>query len=186
MGDLVKGPADYLVVGDNNARCSICGAKEKASKLVRNWKGLYRHPAGSRHGCNEPRQPQDFVRAIPDIQTPPWVQKTEDNDVQICTWNSQSAIVGWAGAGCAVVGRNNIFPVTGYFAFNTTGNVAGQTSGQITTQILFQEGTYSCTFSDGEKRNVTFAGLNISWTPALASTPPGLYIDSLFTNIGTY
>jgi hypothetical protein len=181
MGDQVRGVADFFAPGDFNARCSMCGAKEKASKMVKNWQGLYRHPR-----CNEPRQPQDFVRGVQDIQAPPWTQRYEDNNVNICTWNSQSAIVGWAGAGCAVVGRNNIFPVTGYYGFTTTGNLAGQTSGTITQQIPFQEGTYKCTFSDNEVRQVTFSGLNISWTGPLATTPAGIFINSLYTNIGTY
>lgn len=64
-----KGPADYLDLGDWNARCSLCDCKAKASWLVRNWQGQYRCP---QH--NEPRQPQDFVRAVPDITTPPWTQ----------------------------------------------------------------------------------------------------------------
>ena len=37
--------------------------------LRRHWQGMYRCTK-----CWEPRQPQDFVRAIPDIQTPPVVQ----------------------------------------------------------------------------------------------------------------
>jgi len=64
-----KGQADYLALGDWNARCSMCGAKFKASQLVRNWQGMMRCKR-----CNEPRHPQDFVRGIPDIQTPPWTQ----------------------------------------------------------------------------------------------------------------
>lgn len=60
---------DYLSLGDWNAYCSMCGRKRKASELVKNWQGMYRCP---QH--NEARHPQDFVRAVPDVQTPPWVQ----------------------------------------------------------------------------------------------------------------
>ena len=63
------GKADYLALGDYNARCSMCGAKFNASQLVRNWQGMYRC-----RKCNEPRHPQDYVKAVPDIQTPPWTQ----------------------------------------------------------------------------------------------------------------
>ena len=63
------GKADYLILGDWNTQCYQCGQKAKASQLVRNWKGYYVHPEH-----NEPRQTQDFVRAVPDPQIPPWVQ----------------------------------------------------------------------------------------------------------------
>src|ERR1035437_9129791 len=64
-----KGPADYLELGDWNVACSMCGRKKKASTMVKNWQGLWRCP---QH--NEPRHPQEYVRAVPDIQTPPWTQ----------------------------------------------------------------------------------------------------------------
>jgi len=67
-----KGSADFQRVGDWNAACSICGRKAKASTLVRNWMGLYRHPK-----CNEPRQPQDLIRGVADKPGAPWVQEIE-------------------------------------------------------------------------------------------------------------
>lgn len=63
------GRADYLLLGDYNVQCYRCGCKLKASMAARNWQGFYVCPEH-----NEPRQPQDFVRAIPDNQTPPWTQ----------------------------------------------------------------------------------------------------------------
>lgn len=68
-----KGRADYLELGDWNAACSMCGRKRKASTMVKNWQGMWRCPEH-----NEPRQPQDFVRGIPDKQTAPWVQTQTD------------------------------------------------------------------------------------------------------------
>ena len=65
----MTGRADYLELGDWNAVCYQCGRKRKASTLVQNWQGFYVCPVH-----NEPRQPQDFVRSVPDNQTPPWVQ----------------------------------------------------------------------------------------------------------------
>ena len=65
----MTGKADYLALGDWNAQCYECGRKFKASQLIRHWQGYY--------VCKdhwEPRQPQDFVRAVPDQQTPPWTQ----------------------------------------------------------------------------------------------------------------
>lgn len=63
------GRADYLALGDWNVQCFQCGFKRKASTMQRNWQGYYVCPEH-----NEPRQMQDFVRATPDFQTPPWVQ----------------------------------------------------------------------------------------------------------------
>lgn len=63
------GRADFLQLGDWNVQCFQCGFKMKASEAVRNWQGYYVHPEH-----NEPRQPQDFVRGVPDMQIPPWVQ----------------------------------------------------------------------------------------------------------------
>ncbi len=63
------GKADHLVLGDHNAVCYECGRKFKASMLKRHWKGYYVCP---QHW--EPREQQDFVRAVPDVQTPSWVQ----------------------------------------------------------------------------------------------------------------
>lgn len=64
-----KGKFDFLQLGDYNTVCYQCGFKRKASYLVRNWQGYYVCPEH-----NEPRQPQDFVRGVPDIQMPPWTQ----------------------------------------------------------------------------------------------------------------
>ena len=63
------GRADYLALGDWNVVCFQCGLKRKASMMERNWQGYWVCPEH-----NEPRQPQDFVRSVPDNETPPWVQ----------------------------------------------------------------------------------------------------------------
>jgi len=87
--------------GTWNARCSMCGAKRKASELVKNWMGQYRCPSH-----NEPRHPQDFVRGIPDVQTVPWAQHPAPVYVSFCTFNGQSAIPGYAVPGCMIPGRS--------------------------------------------------------------------------------
>ena len=64
-----KGRADYLALGDWNATCDVCGKKFKASMLRKRWDNLM--------VCQldwEPRQPQDFVRGVPDDQVPPWTR----------------------------------------------------------------------------------------------------------------
>lgn len=101
-----RGPEDRFVPGDWNIECSMCGQKLKAGDAVRNWQGMWRHVR-----CNEPRHPQDFVHAL-DMKemAVPFVQKTGDIDVQICTLNSRSAIPGYAIPGCAIPGRTFIEP----------------------------------------------------------------------------
>lgn len=97
MGGTTKGPADYYEEGDWNAACSMCGRKAKASWLVKNWQGFYRCP-----NHNETRHPQDFVRAIPDTLSPPWVQPQTDIDILICSLNGSSAIPDWSIPDCMV------------------------------------------------------------------------------------
>lgn len=85
------GRADYYAEGDWNAVCHECGKKFKASQLKRHWQGYY---VCEKHW--EPRHPQDFVRAVPDVQTPPWVQS------QGGTCLSLTAIADEAVAECAI------------------------------------------------------------------------------------
>lgn len=96
----VRGRADYLELGDYNAVCSMCGRKRKASTMVRNWQGLYRCPEH-----NEARHPQDFVRAVKDVQTVPWSQPPADITIYVCDFNGLSAVPGWAMPGCMIPGR---------------------------------------------------------------------------------
>lgn len=63
------GRADYLALGDWNATCDMCGKKFKASMLKARWDGAM--------VCSydfEMRQPQDFVRGVPDPQALPWTR----------------------------------------------------------------------------------------------------------------
>jgi hypothetical protein len=103
MGTPVLGRTDYFSPGDYNAACSMCGRKRKASKMVKNWQGLYRCPEH-----DEPRQPQDFARGVKDIMTVPWAQKETDLFVTFCSINGRSSVAGWAEAGCMVAGNPTI------------------------------------------------------------------------------
>jgi len=98
-----KGRADFLALGDWNVRCSMCNQKRKASAMVRNWQGLYRCPEH-----DEARQPQDFVRGVPDVVSIPWTQHPVDTFTQFCTFNGQSAIPGIAIPGCMIPGNPTI------------------------------------------------------------------------------
>ncbi len=91
------GWADYLKLGDYNAVCSLCGRKRKASDLVKNWQGLYRCPEH-----NEPRHPQEFVRARTEVISVPWAQPSTDIDIAICTLNGVSAIPDYAIPDCSL------------------------------------------------------------------------------------
>jgi len=55
--------------GDWDAMCDVCGRKFKASKLKMRWDGIMACPQDW-----EPRQPQDFVRGVPDPLLVPWVR----------------------------------------------------------------------------------------------------------------
>ena len=92
------GRADYYAPGDWNAACYECGRKRKGSELVKHWQGYW--------VCREhwePRQAQDFVRAIPERPTPPFVQRQNYTFISdYCT--TVTAVAGLAIAGCAKAG----------------------------------------------------------------------------------
>jgi hypothetical protein len=98
MANPIRGRADYLELGDWNAVCFQCGRKRKASTLQKHWQGYWVCPE---HW--EPRHPQDFVRSVKDIITPPFQQPPEDTFVPVCTWEGRQAIVGYAVVNCAIV-----------------------------------------------------------------------------------
>ena len=70
---MIRGPKDYLKLGDHNAWCDRCGMKYKASELRKEWQGFM-----VCSGCYEPRNPQDFIRAIPE-NAPPWSRPRNDD-----------------------------------------------------------------------------------------------------------
>lgn len=75
----IKGHADYLALGDWNVICAFCGRKFKASECRK-------LPEGDPMGGNawvclkhwRPRQPQDFVRGIPENPAAPFQQAPVD------------------------------------------------------------------------------------------------------------
>jgi hypothetical protein len=81
----------------------MCGFKRKADEMVRNWQGLWRCPEH-----DEPRQPQDFARGIPDYMGVPWAQSPQPKYTLICSINTRSAIPGYMIPGCMIPG-NAIF-----------------------------------------------------------------------------
>lgn len=94
------GKADFYQPGTWNVVCFQCGFKRKASDMRRYWQGYYVCPE---HW--EMRQPQDFVRAVPDVQTPPWQQNRPGYDFSYtCSPNGTSAVPGEAVPGCVAPG----------------------------------------------------------------------------------
>ena len=66
-----------FIKGAWNVICDRCGRQFKKFELRKEWDGLM--------VCEkdwEPRQPQDFVRGVADVQTPPWT-RPEQTDVFI-------------------------------------------------------------------------------------------------------
>jgi hypothetical protein len=83
--------------GDWNAVCFECGRRFPASTLKKHWKGYWVCPT---HW--EPRQIQDFVSGVPDIQSPPWVQPPVDIWAPFCTPNGLSAVPNYSTPDCMV------------------------------------------------------------------------------------
>lgn len=105
------GRADYYADGDWNAQCYECGKKFKASTLLHHWQGYWVCPR-----CFEVRHPQDFVRGVPDVQTPPWTQpQPADTFVHFCTPQGISAVPGEAEPGCAIPGFLSPAYIDDYF-----------------------------------------------------------------------
>lgn len=97
MANPIRGRADYLELGDWNAVCFQCGRKRKASTLQKHWQGYWVCPE---HW--EPRHPQDFVKAVKDVVTPPWQQPMEDTFVLVCTWEGRMGLADVGIADCMI------------------------------------------------------------------------------------
>lgn len=94
------GPNDYLELGDWNATCYRCARKYKASEMMKLWEGFMVCPR-----CWEPRQPQDFLKPVPDNPSVPWSQGPPNQiPAAFCTPNGISAVPGQAQPGCMVPG----------------------------------------------------------------------------------
>lgn len=74
-----KGRADYLELGTWNVACAECGRKRKAHEMRQLPPGV---PGGGMYVCFPEhwnmRQPQDYVRGVPDKMAAPYVQQQVD------------------------------------------------------------------------------------------------------------
>jgi hypothetical protein len=60
---------DWYAMGQFNVQCDQCGLVYKSAQISQRWDGAFVCPF-----CWEPRQPQDFVRAVPDDQSTPFAR----------------------------------------------------------------------------------------------------------------
>ena len=96
------GQADYFAEGDWNADCALCGSKRKASTMKKIPDGV---PGAGLYMCadhNYKRNPQDFVRGIPDRMAPPWTQQTAELGAIFCTPNGTTAYPDFAIPDCVM------------------------------------------------------------------------------------
>ena len=63
------GSANYYAPGQWNFYCDLCGRKNKSGDAVLTWDNHY---VCSHH--KEARNPQDFVKGVPDNQSLPWTR----------------------------------------------------------------------------------------------------------------
>ena len=83
--------------GDYNAVCDVCGFEFKASKMRKNWQGLFVDDA-----CYEPRHPLDFIRTRPEKASVPVARpEAEDINIEICYLWERSSYADLATADCA-------------------------------------------------------------------------------------
>lgn len=96
--------------GDWLATCDVCARKFKASALKQRWDGLM--------ACSddwEARQPQDFVRGVPDPQIVPWIRdEASDTFDNFCAIRDKYPLASVGTAGCCVCGAYGDTAVAGY------------------------------------------------------------------------
>lgn len=101
----MAGEADFYKDGAWNFTCDLCGRKQKSTRAMFTWQGLY---VCKHH--KEIRNPQDFLRGVKDNQSVPWTRPftpplcdtTEFPYEQFCTLQGRNAIPGFALPGCVV------------------------------------------------------------------------------------
>lgn len=79
--------------------CAVCGRKVKSDEIKKRWDGVF--------VCKEdwePRHPLDFIRAINDDSSVPYISdEPVDQFVgPVCYISGISSLAGYAVAGCAI------------------------------------------------------------------------------------
>lgn len=103
------------------AVCDRCGFRFPSDQLVKDWTGLM-----VCHKDYEARHPQDFVRGVPDNQTPPWTRPEPDDMFreQTCDFLSSTAYAEIGTADCARVGFNPPFAAMENFSIPMVADIA--------------------------------------------------------------
>lgn len=149
------GQRDYFSLGTSNAICQVCGFKRKRWEMKLRWDGVW--------CCNEDweiRQPQDFVRGLPEETAPEWTAP-EVPDV-FAEFSNLAGGGGYLGGTPELDGNGQTVGVL-------YGNLV-----QSVSSITVSTGPIAFTLSDNN-RTVTFAsippsGAIISWS--------GVWIDN--------
>lgn len=93
-------------IGQWNADCDQCGRMFKSGSLRKQWNGLY-----TCSQCWEPRQPQDFVRAVKDNSPPAFIRGRDfDPTISNITLPLSASEVE------IIVEDGSIFPAAPFFA----------------------------------------------------------------------
>ena len=93
---------NFLILGDWNALCDVCGLKHKASELQKRWDGLM--------VCQQDyefRHPQDYLRVQKEQINTPWARPDPTIEGYVCTYVTSQGIAGIGVAGCAITGSVN-------------------------------------------------------------------------------
>lgn len=89
--------------GSWNTVCDECGREFKSNELQMRWDGFM-----VCMGDWEPRQPQDFVHGVADIQAPPYTRpEASDEFIFMCTPLTSQGIADYGVADCAMASINN-------------------------------------------------------------------------------
>jgi hypothetical protein len=95
---------NHFISGEWNVTCDVCSKKIKAHEARQRWDGFIVCPDDM-----EQRHPQDFVKAQTDKISVPFQRPIPTYifvDVPyICTIDGITGVVGYAVAGCSIVGN---------------------------------------------------------------------------------
>ncbi|CAB4169799.1 hypothetical protein UFOVP907_18 [uncultured Caudovirales phage] len=90
--------------------CDECGREFKSGELQLRWDGLM-----VCSGDWEPRQPQDFVHGVADIQAPPYVRsESSDTFIFVCDLVTINGQADYGTADCARADANNGYTPSNY------------------------------------------------------------------------
>lgn len=170
MGYPAKGRADYLELGSWNVTCGQCGRKRKSGDVRQLPAGV---PGAGLYVCYpehwDYRHPQEFVRAVPDLQTTPYAQPPVDIvqfSLAATAGGTANAIVltpaDTLPAGAPYPGMIFQFTAIGTNSGATTARLAGGTAATVYDQSGVAIGAGEIV--SGSQYYLTFNGLNSAWT----------------------